>query len=110
MAKYIRQEDAELVAHRSFCVSMDMWQDFWKEVSIESVATGGMYLPRDFFTKMVERYEKSEEKKNPPFGRDISREGFEQFIGDFKRLVEQTKNALGELYYDDVVFDEEDEQ
>jgi len=104
------KEEIAVIENRSFDVSMQMWNRYWNLFSIENLYIVGPQIPKDFFIKMKEEMFQKEAEHEPVLAVEIVDFAVKSFMEDFKKMVERTKVALGEVYYQDIFYDDADEE
>lgn len=107
---FYNKEDKEVIERKSFELSIELWDRFWKLFSIDEMCDIGIQVERKFFVDMKEEFVRRMKDDEPRLWYEIIKLTFDSFKDDFKRMVEKTKDAIGQLTYDDIPYDPEENE
>lgn len=104
------KDDKMIIESKSFELSIELWNRFWKLFSIDEMCLVGIQVERNFFVSIKEEFTNRMKEEEPEVWFEIIKLTFDSFKDDFKRMVEKTKDAIGQLTYDDIPYDPEEDE
>lgn len=88
---------------------MELWDRFWHLFDINRLVEVGVREERDFFIDVLREYRERFKKSEPKLAEKIVELAYKSFLEDFKSMVEKTKDAIGQLEYEKIIYDPEEE-